>query len=96
MERGRARPELAGIAEICYKVLMSTTAARKNRRTAMVPITTMEEVVILSEVERADMIATLRAAEQRIASGDSIEHNSETFVDELMAIRAAAARDKKA
>ncbi|MFZ1963454.1 MAG: hypothetical protein WAU78_08290 [Roseiarcus sp.] len=32
----------------------------------MVPVTTMEELPILSEEERADMLASLKAAEARI------------------------------
>jgi hypothetical protein len=45
---------------------MRTTAGKKARRTAMVPVTTMEELPILSEEERADMLASLKAAEARI------------------------------
>ncbi len=62
----------------------------------MVPITTMEEVVILSEEERAEMLASLKAAEARIAAGRYVEHDPDTFVDRLMDVRAAAMRDKKA
>jgi len=51
--------------------------------------------VILSKEERTHMIASLEAAEQRIASGDYVEHNAETFVDEMIAIRVTAVRDKK-
>jgi hypothetical protein len=62
----------------------------------MVPVTTMEEVPILSEEERADMIASLEAAEARIAAGQYVEHDPDTFVDRLMEIRAAAVSNKKA
>ena len=61
----------------------------------MVPVATMEEVPILSEEERADMIASLEAAEARIAAR-YVEHDPDTFVDRLMEIRAAAISNKKA
>jgi hypothetical protein len=60
----------------------------------MVPVTTMEEVVILSEEERAEMVAVLKDAEARVASGESIEHDPDTFVDHLMEVRASAIRNK--
>ena len=60
----------------------------------MVPVTTMEEVVILSEEERAEMVAVLKDAEARVASGESIEHDPDTFVDHLMEARASAIRNK--
>jgi hypothetical protein len=42
------------------------------------------------------MLVSLRAAEARIAAGEYVVHNSETFVDEMMAIRAAAIAARKA
>jgi len=62
----------------------------------MVPVTTMEEVPILSDEERADMIASLKAAEARIAAGQYVEHDPDTFVERLMSIRAAAISNTKA
>jgi len=38
----------------------------------MVPVTTTEEVRILSEEERADMVASLKEAEARIAAGQYV------------------------
>jgi len=58
-------------------------------------VTTMEEVPIPSDEERAEMLASLRAAEERIAAGEYVEHDPETFVDEMMAIRASALAAKK-
>ena len=62
----------------------------------MVPVTTMEELPILSEEERAEMVASLKAAEARIAAGQYVEHDSTTFVDRLMDVRADAIRNKTA
>ena len=61
----------------------------------MVAVTTMEEAPILSEKERAEMIASLKAAEARIAAGQYVEHDPETFVERLMEVRAAVIRNRK-
>ena len=74
---------------------MIAAADKKARRTARVPVTTMEEVPILSEEERAEMLASLKAAEARIAAGECVEHDPDTFVDRLMKVRATAIRRKK-
>ena len=79
-----------------YIIHMTTIVNKKARRTAMAPVTTMEEVPILSEEERSDMIASLKEAEARIAAGQYVEHDPDTFVDRLMEIRAAAISNKKA
>ena len=60
----------------------------------MMPVTVMEEVPIVSDAERADMIASLKAAEARVAAGHSVEHDADTFVAQMMDIRAAALRKK--
>ena len=44
---------------------MTAAADKKARRTARVPVTTMEELPILSEEERAEMPASVKAAEAR-------------------------------
>ena len=74
---------------------MTTNVIRKTRRTARVPVTTMEEVPVLSEKECADMLATLKAAEARIAAGQYVEHDHDTFVERLMQVRAAAIRNRR-
>ena len=60
----------------------------------MVPVTTMEEVPILSEEERAEILAVLKDAEARVASGECVEHARDTFVDHLTEVRASAIRNK--
>jgi len=75
---------------------MTPTSDKKAQRTAMVPVTTMEELSILSEEERADLVASLKAAEARIAAGEYVKHDPATFVDRLMKTRASAIRSKKA
>ena len=61
----------------------------------MVPVMTMEEVPILSDAERDELIASLKEAEARIAAGEYTVHNPETFVDELMKVRAATLCKKR-
>ncbi len=75
---------------------MTEAAHTKIRRTARTPVTTMEELPILSEEERVAMVDALKAAEARIAAGQYVEHDSTTFVDRLMSLRAAAVRNKSA
>ena len=55
----------------------------------------MEELPILSEEERAEMLASLKAAEARLAAGQCVEHDPDTFVDRLMKVRASAIRRKE-
>ena len=73
---------------------MSTTAERKMPRTTMMPVTTMEEVPILSEAERAQMLASLKEAEAEIAAGRSIRYDSETFKARFIANYHAAKNAK--
>jgi hypothetical protein len=63
--------------------MTSKTAAKpakgKRRRTTMVPVTTMEEMPILSGKERAELIARLKAAQARVKAGKAIDYDPETF-----------------
>ena len=78
---------------------MRTTADKadkKARRAAMFPVTTMDVTPRLSEEGRAEMLASLKAAEARIAAGQYVEYHRESFVNRLLDVRAAALRRKKA
>jgi hypothetical protein len=67
--------------------MASDTAAKsKRRRTTMVPVTTMEEIPVLTEKERADLLASLKAAEARIKAGDYTEYDSKKFRARFMRI----------
>ena len=79
-----------------YSQFMSTTAENKIPRTIMMPVTTMEEMPLLSEAERAEMLTSLKEAEARMGAGEGIEHDPDTFVERLMAVRAAALAKKSA
>ena len=67
-----------------------------TRRTTMMPVTTMEEVPVLSDAERADMLASLKAAEARIAAGHYIEYDPKSFRDRFVASYRAAKSSKSA
>ena len=58
---------------------MTTSTENKIRRTTLVPVMTMEEVPIISDAERADLIASLKEAEAEIAAGGGTIYDSETF-----------------
>jgi hypothetical protein len=68
----------------------------KPHRTAMVPVTTMEELPLLTEAERADLLVSLKEAEASVKAGQGVEHDPDTFVDRLIAIRNTAKRSKPA
>jgi hypothetical protein len=65
---------------------MVTKSEQKSHRTALVPITTMEEIPVLTAQERAEFIDTLEAAEARIEGGDFVEYDPEAFEDRLLDI----------
>jgi hypothetical protein len=71
---------------MCYDVLMPGQTKDKRRRTTMVPVTTMEEIPVLSEQERAELTASLRAAEARIKAGQAIDYDPKTFKDRLISL----------
>ncbi len=74
---------------------MATKSDQKSPRTALVPITTMEEIPVLSAQERAEFINSLEAAEGRIEAGDFAEYDPEKFEDRLLDIHRNAKRSKK-
>jgi hypothetical protein len=61
-------------------------AKRKRPNTTMVPVTTMEEIPVLSEKEMAELRASLRRAESRIKVGKGIDYDSHAFKQRLMNI----------
>jgi hypothetical protein len=69
---------------------MTNKTASKNpknkRRTTMVPVTTMEEIPVLSEKERSELTTSLKAAEARVKAGKAIDYDPKTFKDRLVGI----------
>jgi hypothetical protein len=64
----------------------SKTATRDKRRTTMVPVTTMEEIPVLSEAERDELLKSLKEAEARAKAGQTTEYDPKTFKDRLIGI----------
>jgi hypothetical protein len=64
----------------------------KSRSTTSVPVTTMEDIPVLSEREREDLIGSLKAAQADIKAGKSIDYESRTFKKRLLDIFRAAKR----
>jgi hypothetical protein len=52
----------------------------------------MEELPVLSDTERADLLASLRDAEARIEAGEGLEYETKSFRDRLIAIYRGAKR----
>ena len=69
-----------------------TETARKPRRTTMVPVTTLEEVPVLDDDERAELLASLKEAEADIKAGKGIEYDPKAFRERLLRIYRANKR----
>ena len=66
---------------------MTKTAAKPaSRKTRFVPVTTMDEVPVLSEAERAELLASLKEAQAEIAAGDFDAVTAESLGAEFEAI----------
>jgi hypothetical protein len=63
-----------------------TTEARDKRRVTTVPVTTMEDVPVLSERERAELRAALEQARAQVDAGQAVDHDSQTFKDHLIGV----------
>ena len=65
---------------------MKSATRDKRRRTTMVPVTTMEEIPVLDDGERAELLASLKQAEAEIKAGKAIDYDPKTFKDRLLGI----------
>ena len=63
-----------------------------RRRTTTVPVTTMEEIPVLSDRERAELTTSLQDAEARVKAGKSIDYDPKTFKNRLIGIYRGAKR----
>ena|SRR5215212_1221288 len=72
----------------CYSAFMTNKAASKvkRRRTTSVPVTTMEDIPVLSDSERADLITSLREAEARVKAGKATDYDPKAFKKRLIDI----------
>ena len=75
---------LSAFELVCYECDMSgKTATSAKRRTTMVPVTTMEELPVLSQEERGQLRASLEQAEARIKAGQGIDFDPKAFKKRL-------------
>lgn len=62
------------------------TATKDGRRTTLVPVTTMEEIPVLSADEREELLTSLKEAEARVKAGKAVDYDRRTFKDRLIGI----------
>ena len=65
---------------------MANQTKTMGRRTTMVPVTTMEEIPVLSDRERAELTTLLEEAEARVKAGKAVDYAPEAFKDRLIGI----------
>jgi hypothetical protein len=65
---------------------------QKGRRTTTVPVTTMEEIPILSERERAELLASLKDAQAQVKAGDFTEYDPKKLKDRMLRLYRAKKR----
>ena len=70
----------------------SPVTKAKRRRTTTVPVTTMEEIPVLSDQERAELTTSLQDAEARVKGGKAIDYDPKTFKNRLIGIYRGAKR----
>ena len=58
----------------------------KRRRTTQVPVTTMEEIPILSARERAELLDSLEKAQARVRAGKAVDCDLDALKNRLIAI----------
>ena len=65
---------------------MKRSTLDPKRETVAVPVVTVEEVPVLSERERADLVASLKQAEADVAAGKAKPFGREEFKKRFLAI----------
>jgi hypothetical protein len=68
------------------------TGTKDKRRTTMVPVTTMEEIPVLTDAEKTELHASLKEAEAQIEAGNYTEYDARTFRERFMDIFRGAKR----
>jgi hypothetical protein len=63
-----------------------TATGDKSRRTATPPVTAMEEIPVLSEHKREELLTSLKEAKARAAAGQAADCDPATFKDRLIGI----------
>ncbi len=67
--------------------MTSKTATKdKRRRTTSVPVTTMEDIPVLTDEERTALLASLKEAEAQIQAGNYTEYDRKKGRERFMRI----------
>jgi hypothetical protein len=69
-----------------------TKAQSDKHRSTMVPVTTMEEIPVLSDDEQAALLRSLREAEEGMAAGEGVDYEPAPLRDHLMEIHRTGKR----
>jgi hypothetical protein len=64
----------------------NTDGKAKQHRTTMVPVTTTEEIPVLSEKEREELLVSLKQAEAHVNAGQAVDYDRRSFRERLIAI----------
>jgi len=82
--RGYSLCHSAARLSLRYTVLMQSGFKNKEKRKVTVtPVTTMQEVPVLTPAEQAEFIDSLEVAEAQINPGDAMKYENEAFKDRL-------------
>jgi hypothetical protein len=57
-----------------------------STRVTTTPATNMEEIPVLSEKEREELLESLKQAETRVNAGQAVDYDCESFRERLIAI----------
>ena len=63
---------------------MATKSERRPRHTTMMPVTTMEEVPVLTHAEREALVESLEEGEKRISAGEFVDYDPLTLKARLL------------
>jgi len=65
---------------------MENSLKSLERDTVIVPVVTLEDVLVPTDRERAELVASLKQAEAEVAAGKAKASNRETFKRRFLAI----------
>jgi hypothetical protein len=65
---------------------MKKTTVQEPRETMVVPVVSAEEVLVPTEKERSDLVASLKQADAEVAAGKTKPFNRPTFKKRFLAI----------
>jgi hypothetical protein len=79
------RANTSCVTSVCYNARM-VTQTKSKRRTTMVPVTTMEEIPVLDDKERAELVRSLDQAQREVKAGKATKYEPKRLKDRLLRI----------